>query len=300
MTTADYEITWGGARAVITRIGAGLRAFDVAGVPYLETFPEGEHPPLGAGTVLVPWPNRINGGVWHWDGTEQRVPINEPARGHAIHGLVRHNVWEVVRQSADRIMLATDIPVQPGWPVSLHTSIDYALDERGLTVTHAVRNTGEAAVPFGVGTHPYPRAGEANRAESRLQLCANTMLPLDPDTLMPTGPAEKVDGTDLDFREPRSLDGVTLDQPFGDCFPGPDGLIHHRLTSEQGGIELWADPAFRWVQAFTPPEFPGRGAGVVAVEPMTCPPDALNSGIDLITLAPGDSWSARWGFLPLS
>ena len=300
MTTADYEITSGGARAVITRIGAGLRVFEVAGVPYLETFAEGEHPPLGAGTVLVPWPNRIDHGVWRWDGTEQHVPINEPERGHAIHGLVRDHVWEVVQQSADRIMLATDVGVQEGWPVALHTSIDYALDERGLTVTHAVRNIGEASVPFGVGTHPYPRAGNANRAESELQLAANTVLPLDPDTLMPTGPAKPVEGTEYDFRTARPLAGVNLDQPFGECLPGPDGLIHHRLTSPHGGVELWADPAFRWVQAFTPPEFPGRADGAVAVEPMTCPPDALNSGDDLITLAPGESWSARWGFLPLS
>jgi aldose 1-epimerase len=268
-------------------------------MPYLETFAEGEHPPLGAGSVLVPWPNRIDRGMWHWDGTEYQVPINEAARGHAIHGLVRDHVWDVVQQSSDRIMLATDIPVQQGWPVALHTSIDYALDDRGLTVTHAVRNTGDAPVPFGVGTHPYPRAGNANRVDSQLQLSANTMLPLDPDTMMPSGPAMKVEGTDYDFRAPRSLAGVDLDQPFGECFPGKDGLIHHRLTSPEAGIELWADPAFRWVQAFTPPEFPGRGAGVVAVEPMTCPPDALNSGEDLITLAPGESWSARWGFLPL-
>ena len=300
MTTADYEITSGEARAVITRIGAGLRAFEVAGTPYLETFAEGEHPPLGAGSVLVPWPNRVDHGVWHWDGTEQRVPINEAARGHAIHGLVRDHVWEVVQQSTGRIMLATDIPVQAGWPVALRTSIDYALDDRGLTVTHAVRNTGDASVPFGVGTHPYPRAGKANRSESLLQLSANTMLPLDPDTMMPAGPAVPVEGTEYDYREPRSLAGANLDQPFGECFPGQDGLIHHRLTSPHGGVELWADPAFRWVQAFTPGDFADRGDGAVAVEPMTCPPNALNSGEDLITLAPGESWSARWGFLPLS
>jgi aldose 1-epimerase len=117
---------------------------------------------------------------------------------------------------------------------------------------------------------------------------------------MPTGPAVPVEGTDYDFREPRSLVGVDLDQPFGGCFPGQDGLIHHRLTSEHGGVELWADPAFRWVQAFTPGEFADRGDGVVAVEPMTCPPDALNSGDGLIIIAPGESWSARWGLLPLS
>ncbi len=300
MTTADYEITSGQSRAVITRIGAGLRVFEVAGVPYLETFAEGEEPPLGAGSVLVPWPNRIDHGVWRWDGAEQHLPVNEPGRGHAIHGLVRDHVWEVVQQSSARIMLATDIPVQQGWPVALHTTIDYALDERGLTVTHSVRNIGEAAVPFGVGTHPYPRAGNANRAESELQLSANTVLPLDPNTMMPTGPAKPVEGTEYDFRTARSLAGVNLDQPFGECLPGQDGLIHHRLTSEQGGVELWADPTFRWVQVFTPSEFPGRGDGVVAVEPMTCPPNALNSGDDLITLAPSESWSGRWGFLPLS
>ncbi len=32
----------------------------------------------------------------------------------------------------------------------------------------------------------------------------------------------------------------------------------------------------------------------LAVEPMTCPPDALNSGTDLVVLAPGDSHAASW------
>ncbi|HEX3779925.1 MAG TPA: aldose 1-epimerase family protein [Pseudonocardiaceae bacterium] len=299
MTTADYEITSGAARAVITRIGAGLRAYEVAGVPYLETFPEGEHPPLGAGAVLVPWPNRVDGGVWRWQGTEQHLPITEPDRGHAIHGLVRNHEWQVLDHKADRIELAIDIPVQPGWPVALRTTIGYVLDEKGLSVTHGVENLGEAAVPFGVGTHPYPRAGNSVRQESELQLAGNTVLPLDPETLMPSGPAVPVEGTEYDFRKPRSLADYDLDTPFGDCQPEADGLIHHRLTSPHGGIEMWADPDFRWVQAFTPPAFPGRADGVVAFEPMTCPPNALNSGEDLITLEPGQSWSGRWGLHPL-
>ena len=53
------------------------------------------------------------------------------------------------------------------------------------------------------------------------------------------------------------------------------------------------------MQVFTPETFPGVGRAL-AIEPMTCPPDALNSGIDLITLAPGQSWSGRWGLTPLS
>jgi aldose 1-epimerase len=74
--------------------------------------------------------------------------------------------------------------------------------------------------------------------------------------------------------------------------------VRHVLTGPDGGVQLWADPDFKWVQVFTPGEFPGRGRAV-AIEPMTCPPDALNSGVDLITLAPGESWAGRWGITPI-
>jgi aldose 1-epimerase len=299
MTGAQYEITSGTFRAVITELGAGLRAFESDGVPYLETFPaDDERPPMGAGAVLVPWPNRVAGGKWEFDGKPQYLDPNEPNRDNAIHGLVRFRPWRVVLQETARIMLAIDIPVQPGWPVAMHAAIRYGLGRRGLTVEHTVRNVGDQPVPFGVGNHPYVRAGHTPRAECALQLAAHTVLPLDLETMNPNGPATDVAGTPADFRTPVPLAGIHLDTPFGDCRPAADGLIHHRLTAPSGGLELWADPDFKWVQVFTPDNFPGVGSAL-AIEPMTCPPDALNSGIDLMTLAPGQSWSGRWGLTPL-
>ena len=300
MTGAQYEITSGTFRAVITELGAGLRAFESDGVPYLETFPaDDERPPMGAGAVLVPWPNRVAGGKWEFDGKPQFLDPNEPHRDNAIHGLVRFRPWRVVLQETARIMLDIDIPVQPGWPVAMHAAIRYGLGRKGLTVEHTVRNVGDQPVPFGVGNHPYVRAGRAQRDECALQLAAHTVLPLDLETMNPNGPATDVTGTSADFRTPVPLADVHLDTPFGDCRPAADGLIHHRLTAPSGGLELWADPDFKWVQVFTPDNFPGVGSAL-AIEPMTCPPDALNSGIDLITLAPGQSWSGRWGLIPLS
>lgn len=302
-TGEQYEITFGAedtaARAVVTEVGAGLRAFEVGGTPYLETFPADGHPPLGSGAVLIPWPNRVADGRWTWQGQTQQLELTEPALRNAIHGLTRHHPWQVVEHAGPRIVLATDVAVQPGWPVPLHTTISYALDERGLTVTHTVTNVGDAPVPFGVGTHPYPRAGAVDRDACQLQLAATSWLPLGPNRLLPTGPARPVEGTDLDFRTPRPLAGRDLNNPLGGCEPEADGLVHHRLTGPLGGVELWADPDFRWVQVFTPPDFGDRGAGVVAIEPMTCPPDALNSGVDLITVDPGATWTGRWGFTPL-
>jgi aldose 1-epimerase len=299
-TGEQFEITSDLGRAVVTEVGAGLRAFEWNAVPYLETFPaDADRPPLGSGAVLVPWPNRVAGAHWEFDGKPQHLEVTEPDRGNAIHGLTRHQSWRTVLREKSRITLATDVAVQPGWPVPLHTGISYALGRRGLTIEHTVRNVGDQPVPFGVGCHPYPKAARSPRDECQLQLAAHTVLPLDLATMVPSGPATPVAGTVADFRTPRLLAGVVLDTPFGDCRPEEDGLVHHRLTGPDGGVEVWAEPDFRWVQVFTPDSFPGTGSAI-AIEPMTCPPDALNSGVDLITVAPGENWSAKWGIRPLT
>lgn len=298
-TGAQFEITSAAGRAVITEVGAGLRAFEWHGVPYLETFPaDADKPPLGAGSVLVPWPNRVAGGRWTFDGTTQELDQTEPERGNAIHGLTRHEKWRPVLREDSAITLAADVPVQHGWPVPLHTGITYSLTGDGLSVEHSVRNVGDRPVPFGIGCHPYPRAGRSKRDDCTLQLAAHTVLPLDATSMIPSGPATGVDGTVADFRRPRALAGIALDTPFGDCRPEADGLVHHRLTGPEGGVELWAEAAFGWVQVFTPDTFPGAGS-VIAIEPMTCPPDALNSGIGLITVEPGQEWHGTWGIRPL-
>jgi aldose 1-epimerase len=287
-TGEQFEIRSGAARAVITEVGAGLRAFSVDGRPYVETFDETQRPPRGAGAVLVPWPNRTAGGRWNWDGAPQQLALSEPAAGNAIHGLLRHTLYRAVEQAPDLVTLHAVVAPQPGWPVPLETTVSYAVDTDGLTVTHTVRNVGTAAVPFGVGAHPYVRAGDADTDDCTLRLAATTVLPLDGG--LPTGPPEPL--ADAVF----ALRGTDLDHAFGGCRP-VDGLVRHRLEGPGGAVELWADPDFGWVQVFTPDDHPGRGRAV-AVEPMTCPPDALNSGVGLLVVEPGETWTGRWGIAP--
>jgi aldose 1-epimerase len=303
MTTngRQFEITAGPARAVVNEIGAGLRLCEVAGVPLIESYPADEPPPMGSGAVLLPWPNRVGSGRWDWHGEPQHLAITEPERDNAIHGLVRHLYWRPVEEADDSVTLAARIDVQEGWPVPLETTVRYAVAEDGLHTTHSVTNLGDADVPFGVGVHPYVRAGRTPVDECVLRLPARVVQPVDPARQLPSGPPWDVEGTDLDFRTGRPLAGVDLDLPFGDCAPDPDdprGLVRHTLTGADGGVEIWADPVFRWVQVFTSSGYPGRER-VVAVEPTTCPPNALQSGTDLITLAPGATWQASWGLRPL-
>ncbi|WP_018682598.1 aldose 1-epimerase family protein [Actinokineospora enzanensis] len=289
----ETEIRAGGARAVVTALGATLRLFEVDGVPYLESFPAGEPAPMGSGAVLVPWPNRVAGAQWTHEGETLHLAVTEPARGNASHGLVRKEVWEVVEHAEAAVTLAVTIDGRPGWPFPFRATMTYALDSTGLTVTHGVQNLGDRPMPFGVGAHPYPRPGGLDVDDCVLTLAATTHLPLDPKLMVPTGPATPMP------RFSQLVRDVTLDDAFGGCEPGPDGLVRHTLRGPGGGVDVWADPVFRWVQVYTPDSFPGHDGGAVAVEPMTCPPDALNSDTDLLIAAPGTRWTGSWGITPL-
>lgn len=293
-TGEHFELVRGNARAVVTEIGAGLRSLTIGGAACVETFAEDEEPPKGAGQVLVPWPNRTADARWTFEGREQQLEVTEPARGNAIHGLVRHKEWELVEHAESSITFACDVGPAKGWPVPLRTGIVYELAPRGLTVTHTVDNEGDEAVGFGVGTHPYLRIGEVPTDELTLTLPATRVRPFDGDRQLPFGEERDVEGTEYDLRDGRIVGGLDLDTAFTGLMPGEDGLNHVWLSHHDTHLDVWTDPDFRWAQVFTPSDFPGRGRAI-AIEPMTCPADALNSGTDLVTVEPGETWRASWG-----
>lgn len=293
-TGEQFEITRGDARAVITETGAGLRVFEVSGVPYLETFAADALPPKAAGQILLPWPNRTKGARWTHQGETQELEVTEPARGNAIHGLTRHAEWTLVEHAESSITLEIEVEVQPGWPVPLHARIRYELAPRELTVTHDIRNEGDSPIGVGVGAHPYFRIGDVPTDELTLTLSATRVRPALPDEQLPYGDEQDVGGTEYDFRAGRPLAGVDLDTAFTGLAQAEDGRHHHVLSHGEKSIDVWTGPDFGWVQVFTPEDLVGRGRAI-ALEPMTCPADALNSGDDLIGLEPGTSWTGSWG-----
>lgn len=292
-TGRQFELVAGHTRAVVTEVGAGLRGLWVGGRALVETFDEDARPPRGAGCVLVPWPNRTRAGRWRWNGADQQLALTEAGAGNAIHGLLRHVLYRPGEHTVGAVTLHAVVPPQPGWPVPLDTAVRFALDADGLTVTHTVRNVGHDAVPFGVGAHPYLRVGDADVDDCVLTLAGATTVPLEAG--LPTGPERPVP-PELDLRGGRRVGELDLDHAFGGCAPAEgDTRVRHGLAAPGGEVtELWAEPAFGYAQVFTPPDLVGHGRAV-AVEPMTCPPDALNTGVGLVTLAPGETWRGSWG-----
>jgi aldose 1-epimerase len=294
----QFEITHGVQRAVVTEVGATLRSYSVGDRELLDGFEVDEMCSAGRGQLLLPWPNRIRDGRYSFGGKELQLPLTEPERGNAIHGLVRWSVWAPVEYLADRVAMHHVLYPQPGYPFMLSLTVQYALSAAGLTVTTRAVNVGLDPCPFGAGAHPYITVGTDLVDSATLRLRARTRLESD-DRAIPSGRAD-VAGTEYDFAEPRPIGELALDGAFTDVTPDDDGRLRAVLAAPDGfSAAVWMDPAFSYVMVFTGDALgPPRARRSLALEPMTCAPNAFQSGEGLQILEPGDRFTADWGITP--
>lgn len=289
--------TFGARRmeAVITAVAAGIRRYVVGGAYVTEPFAADATPPFANGIVLVPWPNRVDGGRWMLHGEPQQLDLTEVGKNNAIHGLLRYTAYRATERSESSVTLAASVFPQHGYPFLLDTSVRYELSDGGLRVTHSIRNLSDAPAPVAVGTHPFLRVGDTPVEELTLRVDAGTWFETD-ERQLPVA-EHPVVGTTYDLRDGRRVGDLDLDTAFGDL-RAVDGVIRHRLTAPNGHwTELWQEADFAYAQVFTPRQFRrGDAAGqAVAVEPMTAPPNALNSGQGLRWLDPEQQWVLTWG-----
>ena len=237
----QFELRFGAQHAVVVEVGGGLREYG----DILLGYSADEMCSSGRGQVLAPWPNRLAGGAYEWDGARYQVPITEVGTGSAIHGLVRWANWRCVEREDARVVMEHILHPQPGYPFTLLVRVAYALGHDGLTVATTAENIGDRACPFGAGHHPYIAC---------------------------------------------EVDLLFGDGQIDECRPWEGSF-------DVGGATVWADDTWPYVQLFTGdlPDIRRRG---FAVEPMTCPPNAFNSGEGLLRLEPGETFEGTWGIRP--
>ncbi|MDP9027910.1 MAG: aldose 1-epimerase family protein [Actinomycetota bacterium] len=306
MPGPQYVLDHHGVRLEVAALAAALRSLTVDGVQLTEPYGPELVAPMGCGMVLAPWPNRVRDALWEWEGEPQLLDVTEPKLHNASHGLLRNTGYALVEQTDTSLTLGALIAPQHGWPFLLDTRVRYELDADGVTVTHAVTNLSTRTAPWAVGAHPYFRVGDVPSEELTVTLTGATRLELD-DRFNPVGvnPVDADDGTggsgSYDLRDGRPARGLDLNTGYGDLANRDGRADVAWLTAADGRCTtLWADAAFRWIQAYTPSDFPrdpadGGPGFAIALEPMTAPPNALNSGVDLIQLEPGASWAGSWG-----
>jgi aldose 1-epimerase len=296
LTGVQFRISAGDYSATVTELGAGLREFQYRDRPVIAEFAPDELPPGAAGQLLVPWPNRIDGGRYTVGESTYQLDLSEPAAGNAIHGLTRWAGWQASVQETDSVQLRHVLYGRPGYPFRLELTAEYRLTASdGLQVSITATNDGSRPAPYGTGSHPYLTAGTALVDACELQLPAGQWLRAD-ERGIPRGPAEDVTGTSYDFRESRPVAGVSLDHALTGLAFGQDDRAWAWLSASEERVGLWVGRGYRWLQVFTGDTLdPVRRRRALAIEPMTCPPNAFATGTDLLILQPGDSITHAWG-----
>lgn len=283
-------------RAALTEVGAGLRSLTHDGRDLVVDYPKGSIRPVSRGSLLVPWPNRVADGRYRVGERELQLPLNEADRGNALHGLLLDVRAETRSVTSDAAVLAHRLVPREGYPFDLEVEVRYRVDRHGLHTEVVARNIGDEGAPYGTGPHPYLRGGRGRVDDWTVEVPADRIVEVDAERLLPTGMVP-TDGHPLDLRRRVALDGVEIDHCYGGLAPGADGTVEVAVLDADGvgAVCRWDPGVLPWVQVHTAdrPDPDQHRAGL-AIEPMTCPPDAFNSGTDLVLLAPGEEHHAAW------
>ena len=296
LRAGDYE-------AVIASVGATLRSLTHRGRDLVVPFDADEVRPAHRGATLAPWPNRIVDGTYSFGGREFQLALTEPARSHALHGLATWLDFEAIDKGPDHVTLAAVVQPQTAYPWRIIVTTRFELGPDGLTQSVTARNESTEPAPWGTGPHPYLVAGEGRVDDWTLELPAEQVLAVTPDRLIPTE-LVAVDADDperFDFRTARRIGTAEIDHAYTGIVRDADGFATVRLTDADGtGVSMSWDSACPWVQVHTAdkPE-PAQSRLGLAVEPMTCAPDAFNApryayDAGLIVIEPEASATASW------
>lgn len=275
-----------------------LARFDDHTVDVISSLPgfeeTGERPSGSGIPILFPFPNRIRGGKYSWDGKEYELPL-KPNTGNAIHGFVIDRPWRVVEQSASTVTGEFQLSVDAEdrlalWPADFVLTVRYELRGAKFRADITIRNPDKVPLPWGLGTHPYFKLpfGGASRADQCL-LIAPAESQWDLIECLPTGIQNSLPA-DLDLVDGIYFGAEKLDHVFRVT---PCDVIECLMIDEPAGLQVAqrSPGLFRELVIYTPPD---RDA--VCFEPYTCVTDAINldaQGIDSgwQVLPPGESIS---------
>ena len=275
----EVALARGGVRAVISTSSAAVRELTVDGRPLLRSFAQGTHPPQAANIILAPWPNRVADAAFTFRGRRHELAATEPARGHAIHGFTVRRIFGIVEHSPDAAVLRSVLGPEPGWPWPIELSVHYALTDSGLEAAMTAVNLADEPAPCALGVHTYLDAQGAPLDACTLHHTIAERQPVN-ERLIPAGAREPWPHSPIPMR------GTLLDDAGYDPLHRPH--LARLIDASGTGVELEATPNLPWTQLFTSPQ------RHLAVEPMTAPPNALNTGEDLAVLDPGGALEVGW------
>lgn len=259
--------------AFAPEVGGAVAAFEVAGRDVLRPMDAGAADALlTACFPLVPFCNRIPHGRFAFGGREVVLPPNLGDHPHALHGQGWRAAWTVERAGGDEALLTYDHAAD-AWPWSYRAEPRFVVGETGFRVELGVTNTGEAAMPAGLGFHPYFPVREGQTLTA-----LNDGVWMIDDEVLPTVHHAGVWGPDWAAGAPAAGHGL-----IDHCYTG---WTQRAVLAAPGAPDtvVTASPECRWLHVYVPP-----GEGFLCAEPCASRPDPFGEGdTGMIVLAPGE------------
>ena len=276
------QIGQGNLRAKISSLGSSLVTLAENNFNLIEPDTPTQ---LYPGSVLAPWPNRIRDGRYQYHDLTYQLPLNESQKGNALHGLVAYEPWEVIYDSETEVQLQYLLDKPDIYPGKLSLNSFFKIENNQLQVKITAKNIGRKSAPYGISIHTYLVAGGIVKNNGlNLKIPADKYLVVDETRLLPIELRDVVN-TKFDFQSGKEISDLFIDHAFKYSENQPRQV---ELLNPQGdGAVIEFDDQSNWIQVHTADRDGGEKSRVaVAVEPMSCPPDAFNSKVDLIELAP--------------
>lgn len=233
-------------------------------------------------SFLFPFPGRIAGGKYEFDGQEYQLETNEGGRDNAIHGFLAEAPFKLIQQNLnhDNAVLNFQHSYQgneKGFPFPADIHIIYEISNDSLSITLRILNTGETSFPFGLGWHPYFLSQDL--AKSTLNFESNQQLTVDEDQI-PIG------------SEPSKFVSVIGDQSLDDTYLLSDSKVHFITQQYQMKMDSYSTKE-NFLQLYIPPNRKS-----IAIEPMTCTPNVFNNKNGLLELASKETyeWTVAMDF----
>jgi aldose 1-epimerase len=239
------------------------------------------------GSFLAPFPGRLNKGFYSFNGQNYALPI-ALKHGHAIHGFLLDKPFQIIKEDvhADKAVVTMTYisPAREGYPFPFTAEVAYRLDTTGMTCIVTITNTGKTTMPLGIGWHPYFTL-PIPLAELELQLPMVEMLLTD-QTNIPNG----MTAPSKTFKKLRKLRDLEIDACFHITTTERATTLLHD-PKENVSIAVWQEAKdYPYLIVFIPP-----ARDCIALEPLSCAPDAFNNGKGLILLEAGKNRTFHYG-----
>lgn len=237
------------------------------------------------GSKLSPFPNRLTAGQYSFEGEDYQMIVNEIDRNNNLHALLHCRPFEVVdtvdgSDNCQLVLRYQYLGTDQGYPFAYAMTVTISFGKEGTRFDTSIENIGQGGMPIGDGWHPYFQFDNGVEQLTLEMGAAKRIFSLAGNAVSDTH----------GFESGQELADMALD----DCFQVTDINVPFVVSmtdpSNEMKVQLFQEKEYGYCQIYSP-----DSRKTLAVEPVTCPPNAFNTGESLVVLKPNEKWELGFG-----